>query len=58
MIILIIKLNVKVPALKIFWILKSLLTSDINLSQGFPHFCVRIYFPKEKLTEIYQVKSK
>ncbi len=29
------KLNVKVPVLKIFWILKSLLTSAINLSQWF-----------------------
>ncbi len=31
---------------------------SINLSQGCQHFCVRIYFSHEKLTEIYQVKSK
>ncbi len=47
------ELNVKAPVL-------SLLTSesDINLSQGCQHFCVRFYFPHEKLTEIYQVRSK
>ncbi len=32
------KRNVKVPVLKIFWILKSLLTSAINLSQWFSTF--------------------
>ncbi len=31
---------------------------SINLSQGCPHFCVLIYFSNEKLTEIYQLKSK
>ncbi len=47
------KQNAKVPVL-------SLLTSesDINRSQGCPHFCVWIYFSNEKLTNIYQVKSK
>ncbi len=36
------KTKCKAPVLKIFWILKSLLTSEsaINLSQGCPHFCV------------------
>ncbi len=51
------KRNLK-AVLKIFRILETLVTSAINLRPLPTFFCVQIYFSNEKLTEIYQVKSK